>query len=309
MIRKIIISFFIFLTFLSCEKPVPVFDSQRAFLDLVAQCDFGPRNPGSEGHRKTKKYILDLMQKEADSVIVQDFSFESALEKKTHNGTNIIARFNPSNATQVLIGAHWDTRPFADRDENRKNLKTPILGANDGASGVAILLELARILNRNKSSIGINLVFFDAEDSGVSEENESYCKGSIFFSKNLPISNIKEAIILDMVGDKQLSLPIERNSLNFHSVLVRQLWDRAKKLNLKAFKGVVGPSIYDDHVPLYQYAGIPSVDIIDFRYPNSFENYWHTVDDTPKNCSPESLGQVGMLMIDYIFNRKFYVVP
>ena len=309
MIRNIIISFFIFLTFLSCEKPAPVFDSQRAFLDLVAQCDFGPRNPGSEGHRNTKKYILDLMHKEADSVIVQDFTFESALEKKTHNGTNIIARFNPSNATQVLIGAHWDTRPFADRDENRENFKTPILGANDGASGVAILLELARILNRNKSSIGINLVFFDAEDSGVSEENESYCKGSIFFSKNIPISNIKEAIILDMVGDKQLSLPIERNSLNFHGVLVRKLWDRAKKLNLKAFKGVVGPSIYDDHVPLYQYAGIPSVDIIDFRYPNSFENYWHTVDDTPKNCSPESLGQVGMLMIDYIFNRKFYVVP
>ena len=309
MIRNIIISFFIFLTFLSCEKSAPIFDSQRAFLDLVAQCDFGPRNPGSEGHRKTKKYILDLMQKEADSVIVQDFSFESALEKKTHNGTNIIARFNPSNATQVLIGAHWDTRPFADRDENRENFKTPILGANDGASGVAILLELARILNRNKSSIGINLVFFDAEDSGISEENESYCKGSIFFSKNLPISNIKEAIILDMVGDKQLSLPIERNSLNFHGALVRQLWDRAKKLNLKAFKGVVGPSIYDDHVPLYQYAGIPAIDIIDFRYPNSFENYWHTVDDTPKNCSPESLGQVGMLMIDYIFNRKFYSIP
>ena len=137
MIRKIIISFFIFLTFLSCEKPAPVFDSQRAFLDLVAQCDFGPRNPGSEGHRKTKKYILDLMQKEADSVIVQDFSFESALEKKNHNGTNIIARFNPFNTTQVLIGAHWDTRPFADRDENMENLKTPILGANDGASGVA----------------------------------------------------------------------------------------------------------------------------------------------------------------------------
>jgi len=88
--------------------------------------------------------------------------------------------------------------------------------------------------------------------------------------------------------------------------LVRQLWDRAKKLNLKAFKGVVGLAIYDDHVPLFQYANIPSIDIIDFRYPNSFKNYWHTVEDTPKNCSPESLGQVGTLMVDYIFNRKFY---
>ena len=308
MIRKYIIFIFTLLTFLSCESPLPVFNSQRAFLDLIAQCEFGPRNPGSEGHRNTKKYIIDLMQGKADSVIVQDFSFESALEKKTHDGSNIIARFNPSNKMQVLIGAHWDTRPFADRDENRENYNTPILGANDGASGVAILLELARALSRDKPPIGINLVFFDAEDSGVSEENESYCKGSIFFSKNLPISNIKEAIILDMVGDKQLSLPIERNSLNFHGVLVRQLWDRAKKLNLKAFKGVVGPSIYDDHVPLYQYAGIPSIDIIDFRYPNSFDNYWHTIDDTPINCSPESLGQVGTLMIDYIFNRKFYMV-
>ena len=308
MIRKYTIFIFTLLTFLSCESPLPVFNSQRAFLDLIAQCEFGPRNPGSEGHKNTKKYIIDLMQGKADSVIVQDFSFESALEKKTHDGSNIIARFNPSNKMQVLIGAHWDTRPFADRDENRENYNTPILGANDGASGVAILLELARVLSRDKPPIGINLVFFDAEDSGVSEENESYCKGSIFFSKNLPISNIKEAIILDMVGDKQLSLPIERNSLNFHGVLVRQLWDRAKKLNLKAFKGVVGPSIYDDHVPLYQYAGIPSIDIIDFRYPNSFDNYWHTIDDTPKNCSPESLGQVGTLMIDYIFNRKFYMV-
>ena len=302
-----IATFFVFsLAFLSCETSVPQFDSQSAFKHLIEQCDFGPRNPGSEGHENTKNYILDITKAFADSVIVQNFSFESALEKKSHQGFNIVARFNPSNETQILIGAHWDTRPYADRDLEKKNFYKPILGANDGASGVAILLELAKLLNKNKPPIGVNLVFFDAEDSGVSEENESYCKGSIFFAKNLPIPNIKEAIILDMVGDKQLSLPIERNSLNFNPTLVRQLWDRAKKLNLKAFKGVVGLAIYDDHVPLFQYANIPSIDIIDFRYPNSFKNYWHTVEDTPKNCSPESLGQVGTLMVDYIFNRKFY---
>ena len=303
---RLAISFVLSLAFLSCESSMPQFDSQSAFKRLIEQCDFGPRNPGSEGHENTKNYILDITKAFADSVIVQNFSFESALEKKSHQGFNIVARFNPLSETQILIGAHWDTRPYADRDLKSENFYKPILGANDGASGVAILLELAKLLNKNKPAIGVNLVFFDAEDSGVSEENESYCKGSIFFAKNLPISNVKEAIILDMVGDKQLSLPIERNSLNFNPILVRQLWNRAKELNLKAFKGVVGLAIYDDHVPLFQYANIPSIDIIDFRYPNSFKNYWHTVEDTPENCSSESLGQVGTLMVDYIFNRKFY---
>ena len=303
---RLAISFVLSLAFLSCESSMPQFDSQSAFKRLIEQCDFGPRNPGSEGHENTKNYIINITKAFADSVIVQNFSFESALEKKSYQGFNIVARFNPSSKTQILIGAHWDTRPYADRDLKSENFYKPILGANDGASGVAILLELAKLLNENKPAIGVNLVFFDAEDSGVSEENESYCKGSIFFAKNLPIPNIKEAIILDMVGDKQLSLPIERNSLNFNPILVRQLWNRAKELNLKAFKGVVGLAIYDDHVPLFQYANIPSIDIIDFRYPNSFKNYWHTIDDTPENCSPESLGQVGTLMVDYIFNRKFY---
>ena len=105
---------------------------------------------------------------------------------------------------------------------------------------------------------------------------------------------------------KKLSLPIERNSLSFNRKLVRALWDRAKDLGLSAFKGVVGPAIYDDHVPLYQYAGIPAIDIIDLRYPNSFVSYWHTMDDVPQNCSSQSLEQVGMLMVDYIYNRKFY---
>ena len=304
--RLIIIVYIICIANLGCETVMPIFNEKKAFNHLLAQCEFGPRNPGSDGHIKTKNYILNFVQERADTVIVQDFSFKSALENKNHNGTNIIARVNPTSNTQILIGAHWDTRPLADQDEDSRNYEKPILGANDGASGVAVLLELVNVLNDNRPNIGINLVFFDAEDSGVSGENESYCQGSIYFAKNLPIKNIKEAIILDMVGDKQLSLPIERNSLNFHGQLIRKLWDRAKTLKLDAFKGVVGPSIYDDHVPLYQYAGIPSIDIIDFRYPNAFTNYWHTVEDIPENCSPESLGQVGRLMVDYIFNRKFY---
>jgi len=304
--RFIIIFSFFFIVNLSCDTGVPLFDSQRAYKNLLDQCEFGPRNPGSEGHMETKKYIVNIVEELADTVLLQDFSFNIYGEEESYDGTNIIARYNIFSPIQVLIGAHWDTRPWADKDRNKGNIEKPIIGANDGASGVAVLLELARLLKLSPAPIGINIVFFDAEDSGVSGNNESYCKGSIYFSKNLPIKGIKEGIILDMVGDRELSLPIERNSLNFNGQLIRQLWDRAKDLDLNAFKGVVGPAIYDDHVPLNQYAGIPAIDIIDIRYPNSFTNYWHTMDDIPQNCSAQSLGQVGMLMVDYIYNRKFY---
>ena len=304
--RFTIIFLFLLIVHLSCDTGIPVFDGERSYNNLLEQCAFGPRNPGSKGHSLAKKYIIENVEELADTVLLQDFSFDIYGEKKSYNGTNIIARYNVSSPIQVLIGAHWDTRPWADKDKDENNNMKPIIGANDGASGVAVLLELARLLKISPASIGINLVFFDAEDSGVSGNDESYCKGSIYFSKNLPIKGIKEAIILDMVCDKELSLPIERNSLNFHGKLVRQLWDRAKDLDLHAFKGVVGAAIYDDHVPLYQYAGIPSIDIIDFRYPNSFTNYWHTMNDIPENCSSQSLEQVGVLMIDYIYNRKFY---
>ena len=304
--RFTIIFLFLLIVHLSCDTGVPVFDGQKAYNNLLEQCAFGPRNPGSKGHSAAKKYIVDMVQDLADTVLLQNFSFDIYGEKNSYNGTNIIARYNVSSPTQVLIGAHWDTRPWADKDADKSNNRKPIIGANDGASGVAVLLELARLLKLLPASIGINLVFFDAEDSGVSGNNESYCKGSIYFSKNLPIVGIKEGIILDMVGDRELSLPIERNSLSFNRKLVRALWDRAKELELSAFKGVVGSAIYDDHVPLYQYAGIPAIDIIDIRYPNSFANYWHTMDDIPQNCSAQSLEQVGMLMVDYIYNRKFY---
>ena len=291
---------------LNCNTVPLDFDGEKAYNYLLEQCQFGPRNPGSKGHAATKKYITNNLSQLADSMFIQNFTYNIYGLEGEYEGANIIARFNPKANFQVLIGAHWDTRPFADRDDSKENINKPIIGANDGASGVAILLELAIILNNHPPSIGVNLVFFDAEDSGRSGINESYCKGSIYFSKNLPILGLNEAIILDMVGDKQLSLPIERYSYKYHPKLVRSLWDRAKELSLSAFKGSLGPAIYDDHMPLNEYAGIPAIDIIDFRYPNSHENYWHTTNDTPDKCSAKSLEQVGKLMVDYIYNRKFY---
>ncbi len=283
---------------------VPRFNGDSAYQYLLDQCSFGPRNPGSDGHNACKDFIIDKLGNFADEILLQEFSFQEKGKDKWHNGTNIIARFNRSAVFQSLIGSHWDTRPWADQDENHANWDHPIIGANDGASGTAVMLELASIMAKNSPPIGVNLVFFDGEDSGDPGINETYCQGSMYFAKHLPIPLPSEGIILDMVGDKQLVLPIERYSLEYHPQLVRHLWDRAKEMGLDAFIGRVDYAIYDDHIPLNEIAGIPSIDIIDFKYPNSYANFWHTMNDIPENCSEESLGQVGALMVDYIYNRE-----
>ena len=297
-------SLFLTLIFLGCQSNVPRFDEDHAFSYLVAQCDFGPRNPGSDGYYACLDYLITELDQSANEIILQDFSYQEQRYNKRYNLENIIARFNPDAEFQTVISAHWDTRPWADQEDLRQDRDQPIIGANDGASGVAILLELAKIMGENPPPIGVNLVFFDGEDLGVPGENSTYCQGSRFFAKNLPIPRPNEAINLDMVGDKQLVLPIERYSLEYHPELVRHLWDRAKDMGLDAFIGRVDYAIYDDHIPLNEIAGIPSIDIIDFKYPNSYANFWHTMNDIPENCSEESLGQVGALMVDYIYNRE-----
>ena len=297
-------SLFLTLIFLGCQSNVPRFDEDHAFSYLVAQCDFGPRNPGSDGYYACLDYLITELDQSANEIILQDFSYQERRYNKQYNLENIIARFNPDSEFQTVISAHWDTRPWADQEDLRQDRDQPIIGANDGASGVAILLELAKIMGENPPPIGVNLVFFDGEDLGVPGENETYCQGSRFFAKNLPIPRPDEAINLDMVGDKQLVLPIERYSLEYHPKLVRHLWDRAKDMGLDAFIGRVDYAIYDDHIPLNEIAGIPSIDLIDFKYPNSYANFWHTLNDIPENCSEESLGQVGALMVDYIYNRE-----
>jgi glutaminyl-peptide cyclotransferase len=295
--------FLIFLITSGCQSKIPRFDGVRAFKHLLKQCDFGPRNPGSEGYYACLNYIRDELDLLTDEIILQDFSFEEKRYKKKYNLQNVIARFNPDAEFQTIISAHWDTRPWADQEENQQDQITPIIGANDGASGVAVLLELARIMENKPPKIGVSLIFFDGEDLGTPGENETYCQGSQYFAKHLPFPRPNEAINLDMVGDKQLSIPIERYSLEQHPKLVRHLWDRASELGLTAFEGRVDYAIYDDHISLYEIAGIPSINLIDFKYPNSYSNYWHTLNDVPENCSEESLWQVGQLIVDYIYNR------
>jgi Zn-dependent M28 family amino/carboxypeptidase len=295
---------FLFASAGGCQTKIPNFNGDAAFAHLVAQCDFGPRNPGSVGHQKALEYYLKILSPLADSVKTQPFIETMPRTKEKVEMHNVIAQFNPDAKKQIMLSAHWDTRPWGDRNLSVMRKNQPILGANDGASGVAVLLSLAKILHDNPQDIGVNLVLFDAEDYGTSGDSWSYCKGSQYFSKHLPIPLPEYAINLDMIGDANLEIYIERISYKQNPSLVLDLWGLAGELKLNGFKKMAYHAIFDDHVPLYELAGIPAVDIIDFDYPDEKTNYHHTYNDIVENCSPESLWQVGTLMVHHIYNQQ-----
>ena len=297
------ISFLSIVIIFSCNDSVPNFDENSAYQFLLDQCDFGPRNPGSEGYNNCKEYLIKTLDSYSDTVFTQPFVIND-IDDTQYDLDNIIAQYNINSNSHLLLGAHWDTRPWADSDLNIEKHNQPIIGANDGASGVSVLLELAKIFHYNPPPIRVSIVFFDGEDMGRPGVPKSYARGSQFFAKNLPIKKPDEAIILDMIGDKELHIPIERYSYQQNKDLVKKLWSLANKLNLEAFESRIVHTIYDDHVPLWQEAKIPAIDIIDFNYPNRYSNYWHTSQDTPDNCSAQSLGQVGNLLVHYIYGSQ-----
>ena len=297
----------VLILFFSCNteprnlKDIPNFDSNKAFTYLVKQCEFGPRNPGSSGHLEFSNYLQTFLSELEGNLIIQEFIYTEPITNMERNGKNFIIQFNENAEYRLLLGAHWDTRSLSDQDEEVENQSLPVLGANDGASGTSVLMELATIISEKNPEIGIDIVFFDAEDGGFSGQPETFALGSRFFAENLPIVKPNFAIIVDMVGDKNLSIPIERISYNIAPEKVKEIWNLAEELSLPAFKKTIDLEIYDDHVPLWEVAAIPAIDIIDFQYPNMFYNHWHTQRDTPENCSPQSLGQVGNLLVNYIY--------
>lgn len=300
MLKYMFIGLVLFCT--ACTNEVDLFSGESAFAYLEKQCSFGPRNPGSKGHAECKQYLMAELQQFADTLFVQEFELIVPGDSKKSTLTNIIARFNPNAQQQILLGAHWDTRPWADQAFEYKS--RPVLGANDGASGVAVLLELAKMFSNNPPSVGVSIVLFDAEDFGSAGNPKTFARGSQHFASNLPIAKPDYAIIIDMVGDAELSLPIERNSFRQNRKLIKELWGQAADLDLKAFVPSIKHTVFDDHVPLFEIAGIPSIDIIDFDYPNVYQNYWHTHEDTPDKCSAESLEQVGTLLVHHIYGIK-----
>lgn len=298
---KRIIFIALLIMFGACTGQNEVFDGEQAFVYLEKQCAIGFRNPGSAGHAKALQYFHDFFADLADTLILQRFDQPIPEDSVTFELTNIIAGFSVNGENPLLIGAHWDTRPRADHDPDPRKRTRPILGANDGASGVAVLMHLAELLHQKPPNRAVYLVLFDGEDYGYSGSLDYYCMGSGYFAKNLPIVKPDEAIIIDLIGDRELTIPIERHSYRSHPWLVKTLWEIARDRGYSEFQHKFGSYIHDDHVMLIEHAGIPSVDLIDFDYPNRYQNFWHTTMDTPDKCSPRSLQIIGQVLYDYIY--------
>ncbi len=289
------------MAFCFCQHP-PLFDGKHAMDLLIRQCAFGPRFPGSNGHTQMNKFMAKFLSPLSDSLYIMNEKISHPYERHYITLTNYLARYNVDASYRIMLMAHWDTREFADQDLNPENRHLPILGANDGASGVAVLLTLAEILhNFPPLNIGVDLLFVDGEDMGKSGDPDKFGLGTQAFAKHMPEPRPQFAICIDMVADQEQHFPIEQFSLQQAPDIVQSIWTLANNLGYSQFENRIGPAVMDDHYYLYKYAKIPAIDIIDFDYPNKDMNYWHTLQDTPENCSTESLEAVGTVMTHFIY--------
>lgn len=296
----------------SLSEPVqlPEFNGENAYAQIEKQVSFGPRNPNSPGHAKALAYLQGELKKYADEVVLQPFTYTGYDNEKLAL-TNIIGKFNPAEKNRIILCAHWDTRPRGEEDRDSTKRDLPILGANDGGSGVGVLLEIARILKNQKVSYGIDIILFDGEDYGHRNDLTNFCIGSKYFSANLPQGYSPVfGILLDLVGDKEAVFMKEGYSYQFAPEIVNLVWGVASRIGEAQFVPQVGPAIYDDHVPLNQ-AGIRCINIIDSELvgadsPNERRNYWHTQRDTMDNIGKETLQAVGDVVIRLIYSLKFY---
>ena len=290
-------------------KPSPV-DGDRAYGYLKTICALGPRISGTEANTRQRDLVAAHFTKAGGTVREQKFVLRRhPLTGKPVEMVNLIGSWFPDRAERVVLGAHYDTRPFPDMEPDPARRRSPFLGANDGASGVALLMEIANHLAQSPTPWGVDLVLFDGEEliyeDDLGQRSGEFFLGSKEFArqykaaKRTAKSRYAAGLVLDMVGDEELSIPVEPLSQKLAGKVVREVWGVADALDSKVFVQNLGPTeVMDDHLPLND-AGIPTADIIDFDYP-----YWHTADDLPENCSGKSLAEVGRVVTAWLNQPK-----
>jgi glutaminyl-peptide cyclotransferase len=279
----------------SCSPSKPgtePFDGATAFLYLREQVQFGPRIPNTGPHDQCGAWILSHLRATADTVEIQAFTAHTAKGRQLQL-RNYFARFSPHAPERVLYLAHWDTRPYADKSPNPIDRTKAVLGANDGASGVAVLLALADALKKAAPRIGVDLLFTDGEDYGDFSDTTETLLGARYFAAHLPAGyQPLYAVLWDMVGDKDLDISIERNSRAFAPEVTTLVWRAADSLGYgRTFLSELGQPLIDDHIPL-QAVGIHAIDVVDFDYGPG-NSYHHTIYDTLDKVSAQSLQTVG----------------
>jgi hypothetical protein len=286
--------------------PPPPIDGERAYGYLKQICKIGPRTAGSEANARQRKLVADHFRKNGATLHEQEFPARDPQSGEPLKMANLIGSWNSERFQRVVIGAHYDTRPHADEEDDPERRKLPFIGANDGASGVAVLMEIANHLTELRTEWGVDLVLFDGEELvyGNNPRVGEYFLGSEEFARVYSEQHARRrslaryayafGIVLDMVGGRNLAIKREPNSLHFAPDLVRVVWRVAGSLGIKSFWNQQGREVNDDHLALNK-AGIPTIDIIDFDY-----QFWHKVDDLPENCSPQSLADVAHVITAWL---------
>ncbi|MCS6823831.1 MAG: M28 family peptidase [Cytophagaceae bacterium] len=284
----------------------PDFNADSAYQYIAKQISFGPRVPNTASHVQCADYLARQMKKYGATVIEQDFT-ATAYDGTVLRAKNIISSYNLAANKRILLAAHWDTRPFSDEDPKAPQKKFD--GANDGASGVAVLMEIARCINASnmKPVVGIDMIFFDVEDYGMPNVQDSYCLGSQYWGKNkhTPQYSAYYGILLDMVGAKGAVFSKEYQSMMVAPSIVNLVWSKAAMLGYdKYFINQTVSSITDDHVYVTRYTNIPMIDIIEYHPNKGFGSYWHTQADNLQVIDKATLKAVGQTLLQVIYSEK-----
>lgn len=295
------------------DVKTPQFNADSAYCFVKTQCDFGPRTPNSQAAEQCALWLTEYLKTKADTVYVQEFSSKMWNNKEV-KGKNIIASFNPQSTDRVLFCAHWDSRLWADQDVEPSNHHKPIIGANDGASGVGVLLEIARLMKDKKTNQGLDIILFDLEDQGspswadtIIEDQTDWCLGSQFWAQNLhiPYYKAKYGILLDMVGGKNIRFTKEMQSMGYAYGIVNNIWNIANDLGYDSiFIDQKSGSVMDDHIWINHYTHIPTIDIVNNDVNHSFFAHWHTTKDDLDCIDKNSLAIVGKVLLVCFFTAE-----